>query len=409
MSPKKHSKFIELGKGSYLIRYDTSDRIVTSITKIKNMLTQIKIPKRLYSMRTVVAALLLIGLISGAAIVHADQFDEKIRAISADSAAKAGVVNGLASQAGSYQEAISQYQTQIDSIQAQINANEAQQASLQQQITEKQNEVDKQKAYLGEDIRTMYIDGQLTTIEELATSKNLSDYVDKEAYRTTVQNKIDATIKQIAALQKQLQQQKTQLDDLINSEKEQNAQVSSKRNEQQALLSYNQSQQDSYNQQIRSNSGTIAELRRQQIAANSRFSGGAAGSGATCGGGYPAKWCNIAQDSVLDDWGMYNRECVSYTAFRVAASGRFMPGWGWASRGNANQWDDNARAAGIPVDGNPQAGDVAISNSGAYGHAMYVESVNGNGTINISQYNVNLDGRYSTNTVARGSLVFIHF
>ena len=37
----------------------------------------------------------------------------------------------------------------------------------------------------------MYIDGQLTTIEELATSKNLSEYVDKEDYRTTVQNKIE--------------------------------------------------------------------------------------------------------------------------------------------------------------------------------------------------------------------------
>ena len=85
-----------------------------------------------------------------------------------------------------------------------------------------------------------------------------------------------------------------------------------------------------------------------------------AGSGATCGGGYPAKWCERPRTTVIDNWGMYNRECVSYTAFRVAASGRYMPYWG--GFGNANQWDDNARAAGIPVDGNPQAGDVAISN-----------------------------------------------
>jgi surface antigen len=104
---------------------------------------------------------------------------------------------------------------------------------------------------------------------------------------------------------------------------------------------------------------------------------------------------------------MYNRECVSYTAFRVAASGRYMPFWGGV--GNANQWDDNARAIGIPVDSNPRAGDVAIKNSMPYGHAMYVESVNGNGTINISQYNAALDGRYSTNTISPSGLVFIHF
>ena len=84
-----------------------------------------------------------------------------------------------------------------------------------------------------------------------------------------------------------------------------------------------------------------------------------------------------------------------------------MPYWG--GRGNANQWVDDAQSAGIPVDHSPRAGDVAISLAGAFGHAMYVESVNSNGTINISQYNVNLDGRYSTNTISVGSLYFIHF
>lgn len=368
---------------------------------------KIPISKRFYSVRAVMAVLLLTGLISGAVVVHADQYDEQIKALSADNATKAGVVNGLESQAGSYQAQISQYQAQINTVQAQINTNQAQQASLQQQITEKQNEVNKQKKYLGDDIRTMYVDGQLSTIEELATSKNLSDYVDKESYRTAVQNKIDSTIKQIALLQAQLQKQKGQLDTLIDSERQQNAQLSNAQYEQQKLLSYNQDQQNAYNSQIASNSGQIAALRRAQIAANSRFSGGAPGTGPTCGGGYPGVWCNAPQDSLIDSWGMYNRECVSYTAFKVAASGRNMPYWG--GRGNANQWDDDARADGIPVDGSPRAGDVAISNSGAFGHAMYVESVNGNGTINISQYNVNLDGRYSTNTISVGSLVFIHF
>lgn len=84
-----------------------------------------------------------------------------------------------------------------------------------------------------------------------------------------------------------------------------------------------------------------------------------------------------------------------------------MPYWGGV--GNANQWDENARAAGIPTDYSPRAGDVAISNAGYYGHAMYVESVNPNGTINISQYNASWTGTYSTNTISASGLVFIHF
>jgi surface antigen len=205
-----------------------------------------------------------------------------------------------------------------------------------------------------------------------------------------------------------LQKQKAELDVLVKSQQEQNAQLGAAQAQQQQLLAYNQSQQSAFNQQISANSSRISELRQQQIAANARFSGGAAGSGATCGGGYPGKWCNAGQDTIIDDWGMYNRECVSYTAFRVAASGRYMPYWGGV--GNANQWDDNARSAGIPVDGNPRPGDVAISNSGFYGHAMYVESVNGDGSINISQYNAALDGRYSTRSgLSTSGLVFIHF
>jgi peptidoglycan DL-endopeptidase CwlO len=358
-------------------------------------------------LRLLILLLALGGLIGGAAIAHADQFDAQINALSAQNASTKGILNGLESQAGSYQAAIDQLQAQIDAVQSQIAANQAQQAQLEQQIAADQQEIDQKKQELSATIKALYIDGQTSTIEELATSKNLSDYVDKEQYRTTVQNQLNAKIKEIGDLQAQLQGKKTQIDQLLDSEKTQNAQLSNDQGQQNQLLSYNEGQQSAYNQQIAANSSQIAQLRQAQIAANARFGGGAPGSGPTCGGGYPARWCEIPQDSVIDSWGMYNRECVSYTAFRVAASGRNMPWWGGS--GNANQWPDDARAAGIPVDSNPTSGSVAISMRGAFGHAMYVESVNGNGTINISQYNVNLDGRYSTATVSASGLYFIHF
>ena len=95
---------------------------------------------------------------------------------------------------------------------------------LQQKIAEAQAKLDSQKQSLRLDIRTMYIDGQLSTIEQLATSKNLSDYVDKQEISTTIQNKINAQIKEIAALQAQLTAEKGKLDVLVDSQKQQNAQ-----------------------------------------------------------------------------------------------------------------------------------------------------------------------------------------
>jgi len=364
-------------------------------------------------LRSALVIVAVFAVVGGVKIAHADQYDEQIKALNSQNSAAQGVLGGLQSQAGSYQNAIGLLQSQIDGVRTQIAANQSEQAALQTQITENQTLIADKKSDLGATIKAMYIDGDASTIEQLATSKNLSDYVDKEEYRTSVQTQLNGKIKEIAGLQAKLQTQKGTLDGLLKTQQAQNAKLSSDQQTQNEMLAYNEGQQSAYNSQIAANSGKIADLRKQQIAANSRFisggSGGAAGTGPTCGGGYPGRWCNIPMDTVLDSWGMYNRECVSYTAFRVAASGRNMPGWGWNARGNANQWDDNARAAGIPVDGSPQAGDVAISNSGYYGHAMYVESVNSNGTINISQYNASLNGTYSTNTISRGSLVFIHF
>ncbi len=378
------------------------------IKKIDNLLdrvTSLRLPK---SVAGLVLALLMVAA-AASPTVRADQFDQQIQALQTQNAGASASLGQLENQASSYQAQIDQLNAQISGLEGQIGSNQAKQADLAQQIVAKQNDITHQKAVLGDDIKTMYVDGQITTIEQLATSKDLSDFVDKQEYRNNVQSKIQDTLKQITVLQQQLQAQKNQVDQLLVDQKAQQGQLASAQAQQSSLLAYNQDQQSAYNQQIQSNSSKIAALRQQQIAANARFIGGAAGSGPACGGGYPAQWCEVAQDSVFDSWGMYNRECVSYTAFRVAASGRTMPPWGWNGVGNANQWDDDARAAGIPVDTTPRAGDVAISNSGAFGHAMYVESVNSNGTINISQYNAALDGRFSTNTISVGSLVFIHF
>lgn len=125
-------------------------------------------------------------------------------------------------------------------------------------------------------------------------------------------------------------------------------------------------------------------------------------------GGYPAVWADVPRGSTIDSWGYYNRDSASYVAFKVYQSGRHVP-YGW---GNPNQWPAQAVAYGIPVSSTPQAGDAAISMAGYYGHAMYVEGVNADGSIEVSQYNYDYLGNYSEMTVSASTaagLKFIHF
>jgi surface antigen len=46
---------------------------------------------------------------------------------------------------------------------------------------------------------------------------------------------------------------------------------------------------------------------------------------------------------------------------------------------------------------------------GYYGHAMYVEGVNANGTIRVSQFNWGIRGEYSEMTVSSSGLTYIYF
>ena len=393
----------------------------------KNIKTMKKITKnnqpRTFRARRKIAAVSTLAVISvlvaGNAFItraQADSYDEQIRALQSENAGNRNAVADLASQASSYQDAISRLQAEIAATQSIIDSNVAKQADLQNQIDTNQKELDQQKIILGEDIKMTYVDGQPSTIEMLASSKNLSDFVDKEEYRNAVQSKIQTTLKKIADLQNQLKDQKTQVENLIASQKDQQNKLASAKAEQDKLLAYNQAQQDAYNQKTKDNQAKISSLRAAQAAENAKLLSGGGSylvAGDSGHGGYPSKWdAPVPQDSLLDNWGRDNRECVSYTAWRVYSSGRNMPYWG--GYGNANQWDDNARAAGIPVDSSPRAGDVAIKNAGTYGHAMYVEHVYDDGSIYISQYNQDYTGHYSeayisASSVRANGLVFIHF
>lgn len=341
--------------------------------------------------------------------VLADSFQDQINSLNAQNAEARGQVGALQAQAASYQDTINQLQDQINGLQASIDANVAQQAALQQQIADAQAQIDQQKAYLASDVKAMYVDGTPSTLEVLATSKNLSDFVDKQEYRTSVQNKLQDTVKKIAALQKELKAKKEQVDQLITSQKQQQDQLAATQSQQAALLSYNQDQQAAFNAQIKSNSSQIANLRAQQAAAN-RALGGGVTAGDPGHGGYPSRWDNAGQDTLIDSWGMYNRECVSYTAWKVYETYGYMPYWGGV--GNANQWPGNARAAGIPTSSTPRAQTVAIWNVGYYGHAMWVEAVNGDGSLWVSQYNYDYTGHYSEMYVSASmarSLTYIYF
>jgi len=76
--------------------------------------------------------------------------------------------------------------------------------------------------------------------------------------------------------------------------------------------------------------------------------------------------------------------------------------------GNANTWYSRAAAAGMAVGSEPRPGAVGTTTRGALGHVVYVESVNGDGSINISEMNAPTWGATTYRTAAASEFVYIY-
>jgi peptidoglycan hydrolase CwlO-like protein len=397
---------------------------------------QKQLPTSIKRLRSLVLIAAAIGMAGSVPIATADSYDNQINALRAQNDTTQAALGGLQSEATTFQDAISQLSSQITQLQVLLNANTAKQAQTVKDIADAQAMITLKKSQLGSDVQAMYVDGTVTTIEELAGSNDLSAYIDKQEYRTAVQDQLNAKITEITALEAKLQKDKLDLDVLIKTQADQQAQLADSKAKQASLLTYNEAQQGQYVAQVIANNTNIKSLEAQQRAAYLRTFGGGSNSSTngtivyrnltsqqSCGGGYPGYLCAAGQDSIFDSWSEYNRECVSFVAWYESAQGHYVPSFGnyhGSARGNANQWHgvvaDSGAADIVYGSSAPSSasvvGDAVYMPIGGVGHVGVVlgTSSEGEGWVRVGQYNIQVTGRYSEMDLKiTGNLEFYHF
>ena len=261
----------------------------------------------------------------------------------------------------------------------------------------------------------------------MASSSNLSDFVNKEVGRSAVQNKVKSSVDEINTLKLQLQQQENQVAQLLKTQQAQRDQLASDENQQSQLLAYNEDQQAQFDQQIKANKTALSQLYAKQnaiIAAS--FGGGGYQYGGT--GGYP--WSDAQPLGGIYDWGYSSgefdpagwvyRNCTSYAFWRLAQTTGASLTWNFFpsvyNSGGEIKYSapigDSAgdfRNLGYTVNHDPNGTAVlAVNTAGAFGHIMYVEAVV-NGNAFVSQYNAEGRGLYSTGTLSSSDNIwFVH-
>jgi len=395
----------------------------------KNMRKSIKKSINFSKRTAIIAAVMVLAIASfGMPLVRADSFQDKINQLQDDNNQKQSEKKVLRAQADTLEATINALQTQINDSQTQIDINTAKSVDLQNQIEVAQVQLDQQKRILGINIKAMYLEGDITTIEMLATSKDLGDYFDKAQYRSAVKDKIKDTLDTVTALKAQLKDQQTKLKELIDQQIVLQGQLNNQKSEQNGLLNLNQGQRAALDNQIKSNATALAQLRAAQAAALAAVMGanGQSKTGApvqyknlsgsmNCGGGYSYCWTYYDQylTSTLNTWGLeWARECVHYVADYLTREGKHVPNL--SGKGNANQWPQNAKnnPSGLygRITNNPQHGDVVYMPFAWPGHVGIVEYVNSDGTVHISQMNLPIGGYYSEmDLYITPGVEFIHF
>ncbi|EKU48222.1 LysM peptidoglycan-binding domain-containing protein [Staphylococcus massiliensis] len=87
----------------------------------------------------------------------------------------------------------------------------------------------------------------------------------------------------------------------------------------------------------------------------------------------------IFNHSNLYTWG----QCTWHVFNRRAQVGKGISTYWW----NANAWDSGAISDGYRVDGTPTVGSILQSDLGYYGHVAFVERVNSDGSLLVSEMN----------------------
>jgi surface antigen/peptidoglycan hydrolase CwlO-like protein len=355
--------------------------------------------------------------------VHADQYDDQINAIQ-------NQVDQYQLQAEKYHKKANSLQAAVDAltaeknvIQAQLDLSQAKYNKLTSDIAKNQALLKTNQKALGNIIADLYVDDEISPLEMLASSKNVGEYMDKNTYQSSVRDTLNSTITTINTLKEKLERDQKEVKKVLDQQQAQQAALAAKEAQKQQLLNQTRGNESAYKQKVAEGQAQMAAVAAEQQAALARATGGGAYNYGTigsfqfrnysgnmgCSGGY--SYCGT-QDTYSDPWGLYNRECVSYTAWAsVNRFGKYVTNF--AGAGNAYEWPSTTQRMGAYTDHSPSVGSVAIlpptPGFSPIGHAMLVESIQGGGWVHVSQYNFGGTGEYSTMDIKSSGVVFVHF
>lgn len=288
--------------------------------------------------------------------------------------------------ANEYQIKVNQLQVEITSMEANIAESEAYAKELQEKIDATQAKLTEQQGALAELLIQIHFDNKTDSITILAGSNSISDFAERQSRANTLKAQINVSAQEIKNTKEKLEEDRAAVQEIIESQQTMRDALAVSKAEQQEIVNKYAGDSIAYVEEAKA-------AREAQIAAQKAYIAEhpelyQSYNGPIYTGANTYRWqsdCPHRQDDYgtsIDgrSVGGYVCECVSYVGWKAYELYGLYLSWG-----NANTWDDVARSKGI-ADHNPEP-NIIGQNDGGLGHVFWVESVNSDGSILITEYN----------------------
>lgn len=288
------------------------------------------------------------------------------------------------------------FQNRVHELNSEIAAKELEIAETEAEVTELSRQIEATEAKLlaeqnalVELLVDMHFEADSEPITILAGAQSISDLAEKQARNEVVKQQISEMSKKVKEAKMQLLEDKARMEELLAAQKTAKAELEETRATQQALVIKYENDAAAYAEEAEA---ARAAQRAAEAAYQEAHRELFQGSSYTGDDTYP--WqadCPAKQDyyvTYIEDAygtrkiGGYVCECVSYAGWKAYEAFGLALAWG-----NAYSWDDGARDDGYTVDHNPEVDTIGQVDGFPYGHVFWVEGVNADGSINVTEYN----------------------
>lgn len=292
-----------------------------------------------------------------------------------------------ARSANAYQAKVAELAAEIATKEYEIVESEARIEDLTAEIRAAEAKLASQQDALAELLVNMHFASDAEPIKILAGASSISDLAEKAAREATAKEQISIAADEVKRAKEALEVDRAEIEKLLAEQQAAREAMVAKKAEQEELIRKYENDAEAYNQLAKQAAQERqAAIRAWQEANPGYFSGSA------YAGDNTYSWqadCPHRQDEYITyvenrPMGGYVCECVSYAGWKVYEYYGYILAWG-----NAYSWDDYAYGDSRvkAVNRTPAAGSVGQADGGPWGHVFWVESVNGDGSINVTEYN----------------------